>query len=271
MPTEVAVISVAGREPLTEQTVNALATRGGLIESGLCGRVYWFGDVSGLRFDGWKVSLSAQIKPVSFELLRVFEGCAPGNDLLFLEDDVIPCRNAIIAAANVPFPNGAGLISFYDYRNELSHPGMFKAERRTLMGSQAVKFPAFAMPELTRRLREKAESDREAKRVKAWQVGWDTWMGLAMEAMGLDVWHYAPSLFQHGGAKWSVANEGSRHFYAKNFPGQDWDALTECPDPIPSGHFDEFFKECRFHKTVHPGGAICKYWPITHKKVEGRA
>lgn len=271
MPTQVAVISVAGREPLTEITVEALATRGGLIESGLEGRVYWFGIREPAEFRGWKVSTSIQLAPVSLELLQVFKGVPAGSDLLFLEDDVIPCRNAIIAAANVPFPDGAGLISFYDYRNEWKSPGIFKADRRTLMGSQAVKFPARIMPELTARLAQKAREDSAAGRMKAWQVGWDTWMGKAMEAMGLDVWHYAPSLFQHGGAKWSVANMGSSHKYAANFPGQDWDALTECPDPIPSGWFQEIYRECRFHKVVHPGGVVCRYWPIAHRQKENRA
>lgn len=265
MTTEIVVISVAGREPLTKQTVDALATRGGLVESGLKGTVFWFGTINPPAFVGWEVKASTPLLPVSFELLRVFESASPGADLLFLEDDVIPCRNALIAAANVPFPDNAGLISFYDYRRELTHPGMFKADKRTLMGSQAVKFPARAIPDFVRLLRIKAAKDQETGKLKAWQVGWDTWMGLACEKLGLDVWHYSPSLFQHGGAKWSVANDGSRHYYTENFPGEDWDALTECPDPVPSGWFQEFYRTCRFHGRTHPNGAVCRYFAYTHR------
>jgi hypothetical protein len=268
MIVEVAVISVQGREYLTGECIKALSGRGGLNDMDCRRRVYWSGTYEPPKFPGWEVVSCPIDRPASLSLLRVLEGTQPGHDLLFFEDDVIPCRNAVVAASRVIAPITAGLISFYDYRCEWKSPGLFVApKKRVFWGSQAVKFSASVIERLIPLLIDRCKSDLKAGRITAKQVGWDTWIGKAVEGdLGLDVLHYSPTLFQHGGAKWSIANQGSKHPYAENFPGEEWDALSDCPDPVPSGPFTEYFRECRYHRVKHPGGVVCRYWPIKHRE-----
>lgn len=265
MTTEVAVISVEGREDLTNATLESLRDRGGLLAGGLKGTVYWSGKGDAPVFDGWRVKKFPIERPASLSLKRVFEGTTPGNELLFLEDDVVPCRNALIAACALEMPPKAGIVSFYDYRCEWPRPGMFPAPKgRWLAGSQAVKFSVECLKDMGVLIDKKVEFDTLNGKLLPWQAGWDTWMGFAVEHLGLDVWHYSPSLFQHGGATWSIANEGAGHPYALNFPGEEWDALTKCPDPVPTGDWTKIYRKCPFHARVHKNGVICRYWPIDH-------
>lgn len=265
MTTEVAVISVEGREDLTNATLVNLRDRGGLLAGGLKGTVYWSGKGDAPLFEGWRVKKFPIERPASLSLQRVFEGTEPGNDLLFLEDDVVPCRNALIAACNFEMRRNMGLISFYDYRCEWPTPGVFAAPKgRWLAGSQAVKFSAEFLSMVMPLIEKKVEFDTLNGKLLPWQAGWDTWMGFAVEHAGMDVYHYAPSLFQHGGATWSIANEGAGHPYALNFPGEDWDALSPCPNPIPTGSWTRVYQKCKFHGRTHPNGIVCRYWPIDY-------
>lgn len=266
--TEVAVISVQGREYLTGQTLGALMGRGGLGATGMRARLFWSGTREAPAYPGWEVVTSGIERPASLSVLRIFEACDPKNDLLFFEDDVIPCVNAVPVAASVGFPGDAGLISFFDYRCEWPSPGLFIAPKRGrhLWGSQALKIPARVVQALIPMLRKKIGEDRVAGLMTPKQANWDTWMGQAVEELGLGIYHYSPTLFQHGGAKCSVANEGVHHPYAKNFPGENWDATQVCPDPVPEGIFTEYFKPCIFHGVTHPRGVVCRYWPIKHEE-----
>jgi hypothetical protein len=262
--TEVSVISVQGRETLTRQTLEALAVRGGMAKRGMRGRFYWSGTTAPPTVhESWDVITCPIDRPHTISLMRLFRGVTPGADLLFFEDDIIPCRNAVVAACNFEVPESAGLVSFFDYRSEWSRPGTFIAPiNRDLWGSQAIKIPWRVLVNLIPMLEEKIAMDAANKASPA-KSAWDTWMGHAVEELGYRIGHYSPTLFQHGGAKFSIANIGTRHPYARNFPGEDWDALTECPDPVPSGPFTKYpLESCPFHRVIHPGGVVCRYWPI---------
>jgi hypothetical protein len=267
MTTEVAMISLEGREFLASQTARTLAGRGGIVKAGLKATVYWSGVGEAPSFYGWTVKRFPIERPASLSLLRVLEGTTPGNDLLFFEDDLLPCRNAVIAAATIQRPPMAGLVSFFDYRGEWKSPGFFIApKKRDLWGSQAVLIPAHVVQTLIPALKEKIEKDRAKGNFSARGAAWDTWLGHAVEDFGFRVVHHSPSLFQHVGAKSSIANVGASHPYAKNFPGEDWDALLPCPDPVPSGKFTEYLPACQFHKVTHLNGRVCRYWPITARE-----
>jgi hypothetical protein len=263
---EVAVISLQGREPLTVETVSSIEARGGC--NGFRRRLYWSGkDVQGPEFQGWETISCPIDKPASLSVLRIFESVERGNHLLFLEDDVIPCTNAVAAVNNIEIPADAGLINLFDYRGEWPRPGMFIAPiKRDMWGSQAVLIPSHVVEALIIPLRMKIAHDRIQVKMSAQAAAWDTWMGKAVEMLGFRVYHHSPSLFQHGGARWSISNPGARHPFAKNFPGVDHDALGPCPDPIVTGTWNIVPRTCPFHRVQHEGDVICNVWPIHRGK-----
>lgn len=175
---------------------------------------------------------------------------SPDLDALFFEDDVWPCQNGPRQMARVEVPRLAGVVSFFDFRNEWPRPGLWPAPAaRPLWGAQALRFPARVIPALQ-------ELARKGTPLKCW----DVWISQSVELLGLQVIHYAPSLVQHVGA-WSMYAPGKPRPEARNYPGDDFDALGPCSDPIvPGSSRAPSAVVCPMHNEIHDGGATC---PIT--------
>jgi hypothetical protein len=168
----------------------------------------------------------------------------------FFEDDVWPCRNALHRMRELAryADTTVGLISVFDLRNEWPQPGLHAAPAgRDLWGAQALIIPAHAIAGL----------QMLALRGTHWRC-WDTWLGHAVEELGLGVYHYAPSLVQHRGV-WSIGAPGNKKAQAANFPGEDFDALGPCPFPIVMGPSPAPRGiPCNLHGgAIHDDGNLC--------------
>lgn len=263
--TTITVVSLTGREIMTEETLAAYCGHGG-------GGQY----IIDLFYFAPENKHKELTLPINVDLhLEKYDGMMPdfwkilafvpeGTDWIFLEDDCTPCNSALAKMVETDVPEDIGLLSFFDLRNEWPRPGIWrnilwddeaKGVRRHLYGSQAVKIPARVLPALK-------AFGREQRKFSA---NWDTWMGLAMDELGLAVAHYAPSLVQHLGAV-SVAYPGTSHTrpVALNYPGDDFHAFGASDDPIKPGKWKssawDFTTDpnwCTMHKRMHPGGNKC--------------
>lgn len=262
----ITMVSLTGRESLTRETIVALNERGGM--SGYPLELFYFAP------DGEHQALAlpdnVHVRPLRHDGMmvdwyKILAWVPNGADWIFLEDDVLPCRNAIRRIVDVELPADVGLLSFFDLRNEWPRPGIWRnkewdgpGKRRHLYGSQAVKIPAAVV----------AGMKAFGVERRPFSANWDTWMGVAVDELGLRVAHYSPSLVQHVGML-SVAyptgqkNEPNRP-WTGHFPGEDFDALGPCPDPVvaatsrPAGWKEVSHPHwCGFHGCFHPEISVC--------------
>ncbi len=198
--------------------------------------------------DLWDVTELKKERPFIKAFYMMMARTSPDLDFVFLEEDIAPCLNAMERVVCEPVPPWAGVLSFFDYRNEFPSPGVFPAPAgRDLWGSQAMKFPARHMP----RLKEIA-INREVFRGEGVD-GTDGWAGVASKMLGLTVGHFSPSLFQHLGMLSTFA-PGNKPPIAQNYPGEDWDATTgSTEDPIVLGRWEETTESlwCPLHRKNH--------------------
>jgi hypothetical protein len=148
----------------------------------------------------------------------------------------------------IEVPDDVGLVSFYDFRNEWPRPGLWRNPTdRDFHGSQAVLIPARVVPGL-----------QGLAAVNTTESAWDVWLGHALRELGLAITHYAPSLVQHVGMA-SMYAPGTTRPMADNFPGEDFDALGPCPDPIPRAPVPPRVRDvfCELHKMFHPAHSTC--------------
>lgn len=257
----ITMMSLTGRETLTQQTIQLLNNRGGA--RGFDCRLFYFAP------DGRHQVLEV---PANWTVQReVWSGQLPDfwwlvqtiptdRDWLFLEDDLHPCTNAVIAMERMEVPEDIGLLSFFDMRNQFDRVGIWRDPvNQYLWGSQAIKIPARVIPILQQYSRD------EVTRAK-FLGGWDTWIGMAVEHAGYRLGHYAPSLVQHVGMT-SLAYASTPHSHrptTRNYPGEDYDALTPCRDPIMPGPWsggtwrpEDDGRWCNLHMRIHPGGNKC--------------
>ncbi len=259
----ITMVSLTGREVLTEETIRNYCGRGGGAQYPI--DLFYFAP------EGKHIGLAAP--PNVTVHIEGYNGMMPDfwkmllsvpddQDWIFLEDDCAPCKRALEFMVRVDVPDDVGVLSFFDLRNEFPSPGIHRnkewdspGNRRHLYGAQALKIPARVLPQL------KAYA-REQRRFSA---NWDTWTGLAIDDMKLRVAHYAPSLVQHLGAI-SVAYPGTTHTRPTtlNFPGEDFDAFDVSPDPIKPGKWTDTSWDwtgdpnwCNLHKRMHAGGNRC--------------
>jgi hypothetical protein len=147
----------------------------------------------------------------------MFEHADPNADLIFIEDDLAPCANAVERVIETPIPDWAGVMTFFDYRQEWTKEGIFPHPNgRDLWGSQCLKFPARLIPDLKR-----IAASGEIK-IKE---GTDAWAGLATAKLGLTIAGYSPTIFQHTGML-SVYAPGRMPPVALNFPGESFNAMN---------------------------------------------
>jgi hypothetical protein len=260
---QAAMMSVAGREEITEQSARLLLERGRLGD--VAAPVLHYvapSDRQAPAALGWTLARREPDDAATIrqrwrglgaspfdDFRRVLEGFEPDVRALFFEDDVWPCMNACRAMAELDLPPDAGVVSCFDLRNEWSRPGVFPApDGRDLWGAQALIFPGHVVTLLQ-------EQARQPSRHKAW----DIWIGRTLHMLGLTVYHHSPSLVQHVGAV-SIYSPGAPRPTAINFPGTDFDALGGCPDPVPSGAAGELTPPpiyCNLHDVVHFDGFRC--------------
>lgn len=261
---QVAMMSVAGREEITADTCASLMGRGGLAELGVV-PVLHYQSIPGRpspTAPGWVITsreLAENLAEVPrrfrdkrrrspwLDFAHVLEMFEPGVPALFFEDDLVACTNAVKRMATLEVPADVGLVSFFDFRNEWTRPGLWRNPTdREFHGAQALLIPA----PVVARLQELALQPTALR-------CWDVWLGRAVAELGLKVAHYAPSLVEHVGM-YSMYAPGTERPMANNFPGEDFDALGPCADPIqpgPKPKVKDVF--CEMHREYHPGGVTC--------------
>jgi len=260
---QAAMMSVAGREQLTEQTARLLLERGRLDD--VAAPVLHFTAPSSAKppkAPGWTIVHREHHDAATTrerwrgigsspfnDFRRVLESFEPDVRALFFEDDLWPCLNACRRMAELELPADCGAVSCFDLRNEWPRPGLFAApEGRDLWGAQALIFPGHVLTLLQ-------EQARLATNSKAW----DIWIGRTLHRLGLRVYHHSPSLVQHVGAV-SMYAPGAPRPTAINYPGHEFDAMGPCPDPVPSmpaGDLKVPPAFCSLHGVVHYDGTRC--------------
>jgi hypothetical protein len=218
-PTEIIMLAVDGRREITMGTLAALS-----YECGARKTLHWIGDNPPPRVPGWDLAFwpgkpSGQ-KLDMWRALSMAVRETPDADIVYLEDDVLPCKNALtkVVAWNSPYTT-----LFINTRGV--RPGVRLVDNIGFWPLQCVKIPA----PVARRLA------AENPLAKQWQDkipnlninDGDLTIGRMLKAWGL-MYYQHQSLFQHVGDV-SLCNPrakltGAR--VAQDFPGVDFDALT---------------------------------------------
>jgi len=211
------MLAAEGRAETTARTLAAL--------SGDCGArktLHWVGETPPPAHDGWDLAYWPG-KPRG-QLLDMWGALAmtaresPYADVVYVEDDVKGCRNALnkVVEWNSPY-----LTTFINTRR-------FPVGLRLVGDSgfwplQCIKIPA---PVLARMVAENP-TRREWQGKKPSIHEGDLVIGRMLRAWGLKYYQHR-SLFQHAGVS-SLCNAGatlSNYRVAHDFPGDDFDALT---------------------------------------------
>jgi hypothetical protein len=206
---------------------------------------------------GWQIISVASGNAVNTQI--AFHGvCAAiarrvgTDDVLFFEDDIVPCRNAVTGLGLIPVPDDCGYLVAFDHRNVLTSP----APRLLLVmaddpngpqrgwgfwGNQALKLPRRTIAHLA-----KQRTDRTyVPHVRSRLYGSDVWLGFNAATEGAP-WRFygllAPSLFQHIGAvsavgtHWALKGRTALNFRA------DFDALA-LAELLPASEYfvNEFY------------------------------
>jgi hypothetical protein len=166
---------------------------------------YWPGKPSGHLLDLWRALAQTTSEN-------------PEADIVLIEDDVAPCKNALAKAVSWYSPY---LTTFCNTRG--LPPGVRLVDKSGIGTSQCLKIPA---PVAARLVAENPTS-KEWQDKKPSIHGGDLVIGRMLRAWGLRYFQHQ-SLFQHKGAV-SLCNPRatlSQHRIARDFPGCDFDALT---------------------------------------------
>lgn len=280
-PVHITMVSLAGRENLTSKVIWSLNGRGGGLELQQLFNLHYFATAdieTPIVPRNWKVHQRPPfVKIGGYSPVRgggrhpdngmmpdfwsILKTIPDDQDWIFLEDDITPCKNAIRKMVEVQIPDDVGLLSFFDLRNQWFKPGIWRnLVEQHLYGTQALKVSRRFIPEIKRMGREQA-----AGLVKdRWSQNWDLWLGFAVQRCNgaPRVAHYVPSLVQHiGMISMAYPDSVEQRPLAHNFPGEKFDAMKECPYPIPQGEWTEEFlvaRPCNLHGgETHPYGFLC--------------
>jgi len=215
-PTKVVVLGCPGREDVTARTLADLDGNGG----GRALRIgekwlHWSGATPPPEPpQGWLVEWSHKSRDGArvdtWRMLRWAGDC----DLVYIEDDVLPCKNAL------PYMFRWSLDRFTTFHNLRSLPvGPWMIDGSGFWGTQAVKIP--------RRLLARLQAEG-ADRPRQPHFGQDMVMSDLLAAWGEPIYVHR-SLVQHVGAK-SIHSPRSKlvggRAPAKDFPGVDFDAMA---------------------------------------------
>lgn len=162
----------------------------------------------------------------------------PGHRVLWLEDDIRLCKNAVKVMCSFEIPDDCAFVSFYDHyfnRERLPHPGLAGLFRfplsSKLWGLQAVLFSVESMNVL----RDWASMARE--NIETWKATFtdhsDHLVTTVLSA-GSSKSQFAilyPNLVQHiGDVSTTVKRDGtpfdSSHLKSANYAGDGFDAMT---------------------------------------------
>jgi hypothetical protein len=195
---------------------------------------------------GWEmqsIGTGDQGTQVAFHAALLASWRAGGpEDLLFFEDDIQPCRNAVTALARIPVPDDLGFLSAFDHRNlmrTITEPTLLRigADDSQVQGgwgfwgNQALKIPGRALAHLVKQRTNYtyAPGVSELGRARSLMYGSDVWLGAQAASADAPWKRYgliAPSLFQHVGAMSAVGKHWRlEQRVAINWRG-DFDALT---------------------------------------------
>lgn len=189
----------------------------------------------------------------------------PGaDDVLFFEDDIVCCQNAVAGFGLIPVPDDCGYLVAFDHRNVLRSPAprLLKIAADDISGpqggwgfwgNQALKLPRRTIAHLA-----KQRTDRTyLPNVRTRLYGSDVWLG-DNAASARAPWPVygliAPSLFQHIGAvsavgtHWSLEGRTAVNFRA------DFDALTLPPLLPASEYYVSEFRPRRVSAVPLPSG-----------------
>jgi len=156
--------------------------------------------------------------------------------LLYFEDDLWPCRNAVARMVAVPVPEGTALVSYHDKRwRSLGRTAVGvhvvpapDVDGKGFWGSQALSIPRRALEYLATRdpyAIRTANTARNCDRVLEDYVAVSPWPRIA---------YHAPSLIRHVGEV-SVAHPDRTNpptHIPWNYAGDDFDALSLGPAEI---------------------------------------
>lgn len=253
--TQFAMIAASSRPNTIRRTYDGITGRGGmasLFSRGLISKPWLYYAHHHRRekvpeyFDTnvWEVFPVERGRPFIMNFYRMFERAREDQDFVFVEDDLSPCVNAMERIAFLRVPEDVGCVSFFDYRNEWKSPGLHvHPGPREFWGSQCLLFPGRHMKELKK---------LAVHGVIPMSDGTDVWAGLACERLGLKVANYSPSLVQHIGML-SAYSPGRERPVANNFPGESFDAMGECEDPVVPGAWEGVTESlwCSIHRKNH--------------------
>lgn len=229
-------------------------------------RLYYAGECPWTLHDlHWRTTTIPRGAPYVPQFWRVILDADPACDLLFLEDDVWIVTDGIRKIAALAVPDWAGVVTLFDWHDEAkSRQGFVRLPwGHIFMGAQALKFPARVIADLQKIARAEVYFiDPRSTRPEhlatdpRWRTprdravnSWDNWVGRAVEALGLEIALYAPSMVQHLGNNYSAIFPHHHHGpIASNFP-EEWPRIA-----IPE--IDERYW-CSFHGTWHTEPTTC--------------
>lgn len=194
MSLQIVLMACEGRPRMLQTTLERLEGAGRLLEVDASRRIYYGSSdaMDLLEVAGWPCFWLSRGEHILEQFQRMILEADPTKDLLFIEDDVWVAEGAIPAIAAMPFPEGVGVLSFFDYHNLFATPGIHVLERgKPFWGSQCLKLSAAVVRQL--------QTMKPAR-----QCGWDVWMGRACEAADLSIAMHVPNLVQHMGTEHSV-------------------------------------------------------------------
>lgn len=231
----IVVLTTPGRGSYREATLASLDEAGG---SGFEGRKIVYCDGTDVPFDvpsGWEAvpsgseALSGTTAATFGALAFVREHGA--GDVLFFEDDVVSCRNAVTFMSKVTVPDRHAFLVFSDIRGFsdlraqlITKPGD-GGDGRGHWGNQALKIPRRTLMYL----RHAKLFDAGKKSASDLVLGYTT-AGLLSPWASYGV--CSPSIFDHVGYDSAAlpgvpfAGEGRA---TRNFAGRDFDAMTLLP------------------------------------------
>jgi hypothetical protein len=158
--------------------------------------------------------------------------------LLYFEDDVRLCVNAIAAMSAAVVPRGIAFLTFLNQHEGVSaRTGIHcrRADDPTVghgyWGSQALKIPLRSLRPFERRHTEPKNQ---------WAYAADEWLGQQLATAGSAEHHYGivqPSLVRHIGARTTIPSQQGQtldgHRSGLGYPGDDFDATANLPANLP--------------------------------------
>lgn len=210
--------------------------------------VFFDGQIQGRRLfeishPGWELlqchpeGLPLGSAAASFEAMEA-AAILGADRLLYFEDDVVPCRNAVTAMARWPIPPDCGFVAFTDIRGlGTGRPslvrapgGPWKKDGDGFWGSQAVAIPRASLDHI----KSFPTHQRDSWRRSLWPFrnASDVQMGLLLASASAPASLYgvvSPSLVNHIGDV-SAVNPGwalgQPYRSPANFAGEEFDALS---------------------------------------------